>query len=144
MLGNQFDNGGANNYAIGHACNVGGLFGGANAKSNCDGQIGLGLEADDGFVNAGLRGDLQASDASNADIIKKARCAIEHSGQPRNVGCRRCQADKVDASAAQGRAKLRVFLRRNIDADDTIHARFVAFGCEPVSATDRHWIGISH
>ena len=144
MSGNQFDNGGANNDPIGHACNVGCLFGGANAKTNRDGQDGLGLEAGDGFIDARLRSNLQAGDTSNADIIKKARCTIEDGGKPCNVSSRRRQTDKVDASAAKGRAKLRVFFWRNVDADDTVNVRFAALGCEPVSATDGHWIGISH
>ena len=51
MLGNQFDNGGTHNDAVGHARNVGGLFGGAHTKANRDGQVGLGLETGDGFID---------------------------------------------------------------------------------------------
>jgi hypothetical protein len=43
MLGNQFDNGGANNDPIGDTGDVGGLFGRADAEADCDGQVGLAL-----------------------------------------------------------------------------------------------------
>ena len=41
-------------------------------------------------------------------------------------------------------AKLRVFFGRNIDAYDAVDARLVAFGRKPITAADRHGVGIAH
>jgi hypothetical protein len=43
MLGDELNDCGTNDNAIGNACNVGGLFRCADAKANRDGQIGMGL-----------------------------------------------------------------------------------------------------
>jgi hypothetical protein len=58
MLCDQFDNRGANHYAIGNACDVGGLFRRADAKAYGDGQVCVRLEVRDSFINACLCGDL--------------------------------------------------------------------------------------
>lgn len=43
MLGDEFNDCGTNDNAIGNARDVGGLFRCADAKANRDGQIGMGL-----------------------------------------------------------------------------------------------------
>jgi len=58
MLCDQFDNRGANHYAIGDTCDVSGLFRRADAKAHGDGQVGVRFEARDSFINARLCGDL--------------------------------------------------------------------------------------
>ena len=58
MFSDQFYNRRANDYAIGNARDIGGLFGGSDAKADGDGQVGVDLQARDGLVVAGLGGDL--------------------------------------------------------------------------------------
>ena len=54
MLGNQLDQRRTHHHAIGDAGDVGGLFGGAHAETDGDGQVGVGFQAGDGFFDAGL------------------------------------------------------------------------------------------
>jgi hypothetical protein len=69
MFGDQFYNRRANDNAIGNARDTGGLFGGSDAKADGDRQISMCLKACYSVINARLCGDLQACDASDADII---------------------------------------------------------------------------
>jgi hypothetical protein len=69
MLRNQFNNGRANDDAIGDTRDVGGLFRRTHAKAYGDGQVGVRFEARHSFVDACLCRDLQARDASDTDII---------------------------------------------------------------------------
>jgi hypothetical protein len=69
MLRNQFNNGRANDNAIGDTRDVGGLLWRTHAKAYGDWQVGVRFEARHSFINASLCRDLQARDASDADII---------------------------------------------------------------------------
>ena len=88
MLGNDVDEGRPDDNAVGDPDDFGGLFGGADAETDGDGQVGGFFEARNGFVDAGLRGLLLPGDAGDRDLIKKAAGAVQHLGKARGVGCR--------------------------------------------------------
>jgi hypothetical protein len=58
MFSDQFYNRRADDNAIGNARDIGGLFGGSDAKADGDGQVCVDLQARDGFVDTSLGGDL--------------------------------------------------------------------------------------
>src|SRR3546814_1139359 len=52
MLPDQFHNGRSDDNAVSDAANDSGLFWCSYAKADCDGEIGIGFQASDGFFNA--------------------------------------------------------------------------------------------
>ena len=58
MFSDQFYNRRADDYAIGNARYIRGLFGGSDTKADGDGQVGMCFKTRNGFVDTGLGGDL--------------------------------------------------------------------------------------
>src|SRR3546814_10125409 len=58
MLPDQFHNGRSDDNAISDAANDSGLFWCSYAKADCDGEIGIGFQASDGFFNAVQRSQI--------------------------------------------------------------------------------------
>ena len=78
MFCDNFDNRGADDNAIGDACDIGGLLWRADTKADGDGQVGSGFQAGDGFFDAGLCGLLLAGDAGDADIVEEAAGVVQY------------------------------------------------------------------
>lgn len=88
------------------------------------GRAGRGFQARNRILDARLCGLLHPGNPGNRDIIEEAARAVQHVGQPRRVGRRRCEADQVDFGSAERGAEFGIFLRGNIDADDAVDPAF--------------------
>src|SRR3546814_16698477 len=89
MLPDQFHNGRSDDNAISDAANDSGLFWCSSAKADCDGEIGIGFQARDGFFNAVQRSLLFACYSRTCNVIEKANIALENCGKTVGIGKRK-------------------------------------------------------
>ena len=87
---------------------------------------------------------LKGSAVNNDGAAKAGYLAPSVEGQARCIAGRGGKPDEVHARTAQSRAEFRVFLGRNIDANDAIDARLHALRREPFRPANGHRVGIAH
>src|SRR3546814_479490 len=110
MLPDQFHNGRSDDNAVSDAANDSGLFWCSYAKADCDGEIGIGFQASDGFFNAVQRSLLFACYTRDGNVIEEATRAIENGGKTVGIGRRRCEADEVNSLLPQCWTEFAIFL----------------------------------
>src|SRR3546814_12541740 len=99
MLGDNVDEGRSDDDAVGNLSDLRGLFGGADAEADRDGQVGGGFEACDGFIDARLRRLLLAGDPGDRALIEDTPRAVPPGGAARGGGGRGGGAAPVGAGA---------------------------------------------
>ena len=89
-------------------------------------------------------GDGAAGHAGHRDVVDEARGVLQHLGQAPVVGRRRRQADEAHARRQRRQAELGVFLRRQIDHDQSVNTRRFRIHKEVVDAIDVDRIVVAH
>jgi hypothetical protein len=98
----------------------------------------------DGFADGGRIRRRAAGDACDRNVIDKARRIREHRGQALVVGGRRRQPDEIQPGLHRRQAQFGVFLRRQIDDDQTVNAGALGVHQEFVDAVDVDRIVVTH
>ncbi len=77
-------------------------------------------------------------------MVEESAGAIEDGGQAGSVCRGGGKPDQVNARCTKGGANFRIFFRRHVNADDAVHASFLALVREPFGPANQHGIGIAH
>ncbi len=115
-----------------------------HAEADRDRQIGVALDARDRLFHLRRIGRRRAGDAGDRHVIDEARGVLQDRRQPLVVRGRCRETDEVEAGVKRRHAHLVVFLGRQVDDDETVHARGFRIGEEFLDAIDVNRIVVAH